>query len=77
MMIGVVYAIVLGLAIAGVWEARNAADDVVQSEALALHEVQEGTHVLLRSVRRPGAHRRAQIRALHRPAGVAAHGGFR
>src|SRR3954451_6377028 len=45
MMIGVVYAIVLGLAIAGVWEARNAADDVVQSEALALHEVQEGTHV--------------------------------
>lgn len=45
MMIGVVYAIVLGLAIAGVWEARNAADDVVQSEALALHEVQENAHV--------------------------------
>jgi hypothetical protein len=45
MMIGVVYAIVLGLAIAGVWEARNAADDVVQSEALALHEVQADTRL--------------------------------
>jgi hypothetical protein len=45
MMIGVVYAIVLGLAIAGVWEARNAADDVVHREALALHEVQEGAQV--------------------------------
>ncbi|MCF6526550.1 DUF4239 domain-containing protein [Streptomyces sp. JJ36] len=39
MMIGVVYAIVLGLAIAGVWEARNAADETVQREAQALHEV--------------------------------------
>jgi hypothetical protein len=45
MMIGVVYAIVLGLAIAGVWEARNAADDVVQNEALALHEVQQDVEV--------------------------------
>jgi hypothetical protein len=41
MMIGVVYAIVLGLAIAGVWEARNAADEAVSREALALHEVSE------------------------------------
>jgi Protein of unknown function (DUF4239) len=39
MMIGVVYAIVLGLAIAGVWEARGAAQDDVRREAQALHEV--------------------------------------
>jgi hypothetical protein len=41
MMTGVVYAIVLGLAIAGVWEARNVADDVAKQEAQALHEVHE------------------------------------
>ena len=41
MWIGVVYAIVLGLAIAGVWEARSAAQDHVQAEAQALHEVSE------------------------------------
>ncbi|MEV5505620.1 DUF4239 domain-containing protein [Streptomyces orinoci] len=41
MMIGVVYAIVLGLAIAGVWEARNAAQATVLAEAQALHEVHE------------------------------------
>ncbi|WP_181768033.1 DUF4239 domain-containing protein [Streptomyces albidus (ex Kaewkla and Franco 2022)] len=46
MMIGVVYAIVLGLAIAGVWEARNVADEVVGSEAQALHEVYERAQVL-------------------------------
>ena len=45
MMTGVVYAIVLGLAIAGVWEARNAADDVVKEEAQALHEVHERARV--------------------------------
>jgi protein-S-isoprenylcysteine O-methyltransferase Ste14 len=39
MMIGVVYAIVLGLAMAGVWEERGAAEDWVRSEAQALHEV--------------------------------------
>ncbi|WP_431681409.1 DUF4239 domain-containing protein [Kitasatospora sp. KL5] len=39
MMIGVVYAIVLGLAIAGVWEGRSAAQDEVLTEAQALHEV--------------------------------------
>lgn len=39
MMIGVVYAIVLGLAIAGVWETRGAAQDDVFREAQALHEV--------------------------------------
>ncbi|GGO96911.1 bestrophin-like domain [Wenjunlia tyrosinilytica] len=39
MMIGVVYAIVLGLAIAGVWEARGAAQDGVRREAQALYEV--------------------------------------
>jgi hypothetical protein len=39
MMIGVVYAIVLGLAIAGVWEARESADETVAKEAQALHEV--------------------------------------
>ncbi|MFE9250582.1 hypothetical protein [Streptomyces sp. NPDC007088] len=41
MMVGVVYAIVLGLAIAGVWEARNAADDTVQREAQALYEIDQ------------------------------------
>ncbi|MEV4440599.1 DUF4239 domain-containing protein [Streptomyces sp. NPDC049577] len=41
MMIGVVYAIVLGLAIAGVWEARTSAQDTVRAEAQALHEVSE------------------------------------
>lgn len=41
MMIGVVYAIVLGLAIAGGWEARSAAQENVRAEAQALHEVDE------------------------------------
>ncbi|MFD9865592.1 bestrophin-like domain [Streptomyces alboflavus] len=45
MMIGVVYAIVLGLAIAGVWEARSAAQDHVRAEAQALHEVHERVRV--------------------------------
>lgn len=43
MWIGVVYAIVLGLAIAGVWEARSAAQDHVEAEAVALHEVSSGS----------------------------------
>ncbi|MEU6443737.1 hypothetical protein [Streptomyces sp. NPDC047046] len=41
MMVGVVYAIVLGLAIAGVWEARQAADDTVQREAQSLYEIDQ------------------------------------
>ncbi|ANZ16782.1 DUF4239 domain-containing protein [Streptomyces noursei] len=45
MMVGVVYAIVLGLAIAGVWEARNTAEDTVRVEAQALHEVSERARV--------------------------------
>lgn len=45
MWIGVVYAIVLGLAIAGVWEARSVAQDHVQSEAQALHEISERVRV--------------------------------
>ncbi|MEU5089257.1 DUF4239 domain-containing protein [Streptomyces sp. NPDC021356] len=45
MWIGVVYAIVLGLAIAGVWEARVAAQDHVQAEAQALHEISERVRV--------------------------------
>ncbi|GAA2616866.1 DUF4239 domain-containing protein [Streptomyces axinellae] len=45
MMIGVVYAIVLGLAIAGVWEARSTADAAVSQEAQALHEVSERVQV--------------------------------
>ncbi|NLU68720.1 DUF4239 domain-containing protein [Streptomyces sp. HNM0574] len=45
MMIGVVYAIVLGLAIAGVWEARNVAEDVVRTEAQSLHEIRERAQV--------------------------------
>jgi hypothetical protein len=44
-MIGVVYAIVLGLAIAGVWEARGVAEDHVRTEAYALHEVSERVRV--------------------------------
>ena len=45
MWIGVVYAIVLGLAIAGVWEGRSAAQDHVQAEAVALHEISERVRV--------------------------------
>ncbi|MET9400552.1 hypothetical protein [Kitasatospora sp. NPDC002965] len=45
MMIGVVYAIVLGLALAGVWEARGVAQDDVFREAQALHEVSERAQV--------------------------------
>ncbi|MFE1956357.1 MULTISPECIES: bestrophin-like domain [Streptomyces] len=51
MMIGVVYAIVLGLAIAGVWEARSAAQDHVRNEAQALHEVHERVRVYPADVR--------------------------
>ncbi|MEO3972661.1 hypothetical protein [Streptomyces sp. CAU 1734] len=46
MMIGVVYAIVLGLAIAGVWEARGTAQDDVRREAQALYEVTQRAEVL-------------------------------
>ncbi|MEU9009380.1 hypothetical protein AB0D12_06250 [Streptomyces sp. NPDC048479] len=45
MMVGVVYAIVLGLAIAGVWEARGAAQDDVRREAQALHEITQRAQV--------------------------------
>ncbi|WP_078963932.1 DUF4239 domain-containing protein [Streptomyces durhamensis] len=51
MWIGVVYAIVLGLAIAGVWEARSSAQDYVQSEAQALHEISERVRVYPPEVR--------------------------
>ncbi|MGV9249876.1 bestrophin-like domain [Streptomyces sp. NPDC003697] len=51
MWIGVVYAIVLGLAIAGVWEARVAAQDHVQAEAQALHEISERVRVYPADVR--------------------------
>lgn len=51
MMVGVVYAIVLGLAIAGVWEARGAAQDGVRAEAQALHEVSERASVYPEPVR--------------------------
>ncbi|MFJ3639535.1 DUF4239 domain-containing protein [Streptomyces sp. NPDC090108] len=51
MWIGVVYAIVLGLAIAGVWEARSAAQDNVQAEAQALHEISERVRVYPPDVR--------------------------
>ncbi|WP_128380708.1 DUF4239 domain-containing protein [Streptomyces cavernae] len=51
MMIGVVYAIVLGLAIAGVWEARGAAQNHVQAEAQALHEISERVRVYPAEVR--------------------------
>ncbi|ONK09393.1 DUF4239 domain-containing protein [Streptomyces sp. MP131-18] len=51
MMMGVVYAIVLGLAIAGVWEARGAADEWVRQEAQALHEVSERAAVFSAGIR--------------------------
>jgi hypothetical protein len=51
MMIGVVYAIVLGLAIAGVWEANSAAGAQVQQEAQALHEISQQVEVFPEDVR--------------------------
>ncbi|MFD9792048.1 hypothetical protein ACFWXK_13965 [Streptomyces sp. NPDC059070] len=45
MMIGVVYAIVVGLAIAGVWEARNSAQATALAEAQALHEISSRVQV--------------------------------
>ncbi|MCF3133636.1 bestrophin-like domain [Streptomyces olivochromogenes] len=51
MWIGVVYAIVLGLAVAGVWEARSVAQDHVQAEAQALHEISERVRVYPPDVR--------------------------
>ncbi|MFE0534323.1 hypothetical protein ACFW20_09810 [Streptomyces nigra] len=51
MWIGVVYAIVLGLAIAGVWEGRSAAQDHVQAEAVALHEISERVRVYSPEIR--------------------------
>ncbi|MEU8518669.1 DUF4239 domain-containing protein [Streptomyces sp. NBC_01216] len=51
MMIGVVYAIVLGLAIAGVWEARGAAQETARQEAQALHEISERVEVYPADVR--------------------------
>ncbi|MER6346337.1 bestrophin-like domain [Streptomyces sp. NPDC001595] len=51
MWIGVVYAIVLGLAIAGVWEARGVAQDHVRAEAQALHEISERVRVYPPDVR--------------------------
>ncbi|MEU7423054.1 hypothetical protein [Streptomyces sp. NPDC040750] len=51
MWIGVVYAIVLGLAIAGVWEARSSAQDHVQAEAQALHEISARVRVYPPDVR--------------------------
>ncbi|MEU7282177.1 DUF4239 domain-containing protein [Streptomyces sp. NPDC045431] len=51
MMIGVVYAIVLGLAIAGVWEGRGAAQDTVRQEAQALYQVDRRVEVWPEAVR--------------------------
>ncbi|QES47123.1 hypothetical protein DEJ50_03950 [Streptomyces venezuelae] len=51
MMIGVIYAIVLGLAIAGVWEARGGAQEYVRQEAQALHEVSIRSQVYPEEVR--------------------------
>ncbi|MFJ2812717.1 DUF4239 domain-containing protein [Streptomyces sp. NPDC091279] len=51
MWIGVVYAIVLGLAMAGVWESRGTAQDHVQTEAVALHEISERVRVYPPDVR--------------------------
>ncbi|MCD0482569.1 DUF4239 domain-containing protein [Streptacidiphilus sp. ASG 303] len=51
MMIGVVYAIVLGLAIAGVWEGRSGAQAGTLQEAQALHEVASRVQVYPPAVR--------------------------
>jgi hypothetical protein len=51
MWIGVVYAIVLGLALAGVWEARSAAQEHVRAESVALHEISERVRVYPPDVR--------------------------
>ncbi|MFC9734480.1 hypothetical protein ACH4MA_14155 [Streptomyces roseolus] len=51
MMIGVIYAIVLGLAIAGVWEARGAAQEVARQEAQAMHEISARVEVYPAAVR--------------------------
>ncbi|MCZ0982222.1 DUF4239 domain-containing protein [Streptomyces diastatochromogenes] len=51
MMIGVIYAIVLGLAIAGVWEARGAAQETVRQEAQAMHEISARVEVYPPAVR--------------------------
>lgn len=51
MMIGVIYAIVLGLAIAGVWEGRGAAQADALAEAQALHEVKARVQVYPAAVR--------------------------
>ncbi|MCX5394637.1 DUF4239 domain-containing protein [Streptomyces sp. NPDC006482] len=51
MMIGVIYAIVLGLAIAGVWEARGAAQETVRQEAQAMHEISARVEVYPLDVR--------------------------
>ncbi|MFD7894636.1 hypothetical protein [Streptomyces sp. NPDC059743] len=51
MMIGVIYAIVLGLAIAGVWEGRSAAQESVRQEAQSLHEIQQRVQVYPAEVR--------------------------
>lgn len=51
MMIGVVYAIVLGLAIAGVWEGLGGAQADTLAEAQALHEVKSRVQVYPADVR--------------------------
>ncbi|MFE9257767.1 hypothetical protein [Streptomyces sp. NPDC006879] len=51
MMIGVIYAIVLGLAIAGAWETRGSAQAYVAQEAQALHEVSVRSEVYPPAVR--------------------------
>jgi hypothetical protein len=51
MMIGVVYAIVLGLAIAGVWEGRGSAQADALAEAQALHEIKARVQVYPAGVR--------------------------
>ncbi|MCZ4121242.1 bestrophin-like domain [Streptomyces sp. H39-S7] len=51
MMIGVIYAIVLGLAIAGVWEGQGTAQDGAMREAQALHEVSTRVRVYPPEVR--------------------------
>ncbi|GAA3076294.1 hypothetical protein GCM10020254_20290 [Streptomyces goshikiensis] len=72
MMVGVVYAIVLGLAIAGVWEARGTAEDDVRREARGAVRGHPARRRLPGPRPRPDAGRGERLRLPHRQRGLAA-----
>ncbi|MGW8377052.1 DUF4239 domain-containing protein [Streptomyces sp. ODS28] len=59
MWVGVLYAIMLGLAVVAVWDARNGASDNARDEAVALREIQDSAEVL------PAAQHERIDRVLH------------